>query len=237
MEGLMVHRGANKIGRQDLLALPTPPATDTHKPVPHHQVVQAVVESLGYRHINVVRDEYAISKDAMKMFGVLDLSLEETDIRISLGIRNSHDKSFSLGLTVGFRVFVCDNLAFHGDFTPVLRKHTKHFELEGTIGMALEKMQRNFKPLVKQIDVWKDYQLSDASAKCIIYNAFIEQDEFPKHLSRHVHHHYFEPEYEDFKPRNLWSLQNAFTSAFKLLDPIPQFQATNRLASFMEQFS
>lgn len=31
-----------------------------------------------------------------------------------------------LTLTVGYRVLVCDNMAFHRDFTPVLAKHTKH---------------------------------------------------------------------------------------------------------------
>ena len=39
-----------------------------------------------------------------------------------------------------------------------------------------------------------------------------------------VHRLYFEPQYEEFSPRTMWSLSNAFTSAFKNLDPIPQFQ-------------
>jgi hypothetical protein len=232
----MVHAGAEKIGRQDLLSLPTPTPTDTHKPVAHSVIVEALVESLGYRRLEVVRDEYAVSKDGNRMFGVLDINAETTDIRFSIGVRNSHDKSFSLGLTVGYRVFVCDNLAFHGDFTPVTRKHSKHFDVLEVIGPALEKMQRNFKPLIQQINVWKDFELSDPAAKCIIYDAFIEHDEFPKHLARHVHHHYFEPEHEAFKPRNLWSLSNAFTSAFKVLEPIPQYQATAKLGGFIGQF-
>jgi hypothetical protein len=233
----MVHTGAEKIGRQDLLALPTPEPTDTHKPVPHSQVVSTLIESLGYRHINVVRDEYAVSKDAMKMFGVMDLSIEEQDIRISIGVRNSHDKSFSLGVTVGYRVFVCDNLAFHGDFTPVTRKHSKHFDIEETIGGAVDKMQRNFKPLVRQIDAWKGFELSDQSAKLVIYRAFIEGSEFPKHLSREVHRQYFEPEHNEFEARNMWSLSNAFTGAFKTLDAIPQYQNTGKLAGFLAQYS
>lgn len=105
-----------------------------------------------------------------------DLSAEESDVRFSIGVRNSHDKSFSLGLTVGYRVFVCDNLSFHGDFTPVTRKHSKHFDVVEVIGGAVDRMQRNFKPLIRQIEVWKDYQLSDAAAKCVIYKAFIEAD-------------------------------------------------------------
>ena len=44
-----------------------------------------------------------------------------------------------------------------------------------------------------------------------------------------------EPRYEDFRPRTLWSLSNAFTSAFKELDPIPQFKATAKLGAFLEE--
>ena len=48
----------------------------------------------------------------------------------------------------------------------------------------------------------------------------------------------FEPKYEEFRPRTIWSLSNAFTSAFKELDPIPQFKATAKLGEFLEaQFS
>jgi hypothetical protein len=49
-----------------------------------------------------------------------------------------------------------------------------------------------------------------------------------------VHDLYFECKYEEFKPRTIWSLSNAFTSAFKELDPIPQFRATAKLGEFLE---
>jgi len=42
------------------------------------------------------------------------------------------------------------------------------------------------------------------------------------------------PQYDEFKARTIWSLSNAFTSAFKELDPIPQFKATAKLAGFIE---
>jgi hypothetical protein len=45
---------------------------------------------------------------------------------------------------------------------------------------------------------------------------------------------YFEPQYEDFRPRTIWSLSNAFTSAFKDLEPIPLFKATAKLGEFLE---
>src|SRR5882724_10291663 len=109
MSDLMAQCGSEKISRYDLIGLPTPEATRTHQPVPHHRIVNALIETLSFRNIRVVRDEYAVSRDAMRMFGVLDLSTEWNQVRFSIGLRNANDKSMTLGLTVGYRVFVCDN--------------------------------------------------------------------------------------------------------------------------------
>ncbi len=43
----------------------------------------------------------------------------------------------------------------------------------------------------------------------------------------------FEPQYPEFSPRTMWSLSNAFTSAFKALDPVPRFKATAKLGEFL----
>jgi hypothetical protein len=74
------------------------------------------------------------------------------------------------------------------------------------------------------------------TAKVVIYEAaFVEGKlKAPKHLARTLHDLYFEPKYEDFRPRTIWSLSNAFTSAFKQLDAIPQFRATAKLGEFLE---
>jgi hypothetical protein len=49
--------------------------------------------------------------------------------------------------------------------------------------------------------------------KLVIYETFAEGKlEAPKHLARTVHDLYFEPKYEEFRSRTIWSLSNAFTS-------------------------
>ncbi len=74
----------------------------------------------------------------------------------------------------------------------------------------------------RQVEAWRARQLSDEAAKLIIYRAFIEGDlEVPKHLARVVHSRYFDPQHEEFSLRTMWSLSNAFTSAFKELEAIP----------------
>ena len=225
-----------KLTRQELAAVPTPQATATHRPVPHVEIVETLVETLSFRHIGVVKEEYAVSKDGMKMFDVLDLDTGMPGCRFSIGIRNSHDRSMRLAAVVGVRVLVCENMAFSGDFQPVLAKHSKNFSLQNSLSIGVDQMQRNFDGMRKQVDAWRESQLSDTVAKMIIYRAFIESDlEVPKHLAKPVHDLYFSPKYEEFQPRTMWSLSNAFTSAFKQLEPIPQFRATAKLAGFLER--
>ena len=123
-----------------------------------------------------------------------------------------------------------------GAFTPVLAKHSKSLNLVDSVSVGVDRMQRNFAPMQKQVESWQSMELSTVSAKMIVYEAFIESElEVPKHLARRVHDLYFEPQYEEFRPRTLWSLSNAFTSAFKELDPIPQFKATAKLGAFLEE--
>jgi hypothetical protein len=87
----------------------------------------------------------------------------------------------------------------------------------------------------QQVERWRAQQLSAEAAKLTIYGAFIGGDlDVPKHLARRVHELYFNPQHEEFEPRTTWSLSNAFTSAFKELDPIPQFKATAKLGGFLE---
>jgi hypothetical protein len=183
----------------------------------------------------VVNERYAASNEGMKMFGVLDLKTQMEGCRFSIGIRNSHYKSLRLGLTAGLRFFVCSHMAFIGDFTPVLAKHSKSFSLIDCISVGVDRMQRNFEPMRKQVEAWQRSKMTDVTAKVVIYEAFVEgRLEAPKHLARTVHDLYFEPKYEEFRPRTMWSLSNAFTSAFKELDPVPQFRATAKLGEFLE---
>jgi hypothetical protein len=231
---LLAHCGTAKITRDELKTIPTPEGTNTHQPVSHYQIIEALLETLSFRHITMRRDEYAVSPDGMRMFGVLDLETEYRGVSFSIGIRNANDKSMRLALTVGYRVLVCDNMAFKGDFMPVFHKHTRKFDLIDVISVGVDKIQRNFEPLRNQILDWQERELGDEQAKLIIYHAFIEGSlAVPKHLIQKVHQDYFEPAHEEFRPRTFWSLSNAFTSAFKQLKPIPQFRATAKLGEFL----
>lgn len=119
-----------------------PPATDTFKPIAHATLIDELEGSLAFRHIKIARDEYVVSPDGMRLFGLLELNAEYEGVRFAIGLRNANDKSMHLGMVAGYRVFVCDNMALSGDFKPLLAKHTKHLDLVESLSVGVDRIQR-----------------------------------------------------------------------------------------------
>jgi hypothetical protein len=72
-----------------------------------------------------------------------------------------------------------------GVFTPVLAKHSKSFLLIDCISVGVDRMRRNFELMRKQVETWQRSELTDVTAKAVIYEAFVEgRLEAPKHLAR-----------------------------------------------------
>jgi hypothetical protein len=59
-------------------------------------------------------------------------------------------------------------------FTPVFAKHTKSFNLIDTLSVGVDRIQRNFEPLQRQVELWRKTQTTDDTAKLIFYSAFID---------------------------------------------------------------
>jgi hypothetical protein len=225
-------RKTQGIVRRELLELPVPPCTDTFQPIPHHKLVESLEESLAYRHIRIIKEEFAISNDGMKLFGLLELNATFEDVRFSIGIRNSNDKSMRLGMVAGYRVQVCSNMMFSGEFNPLLAKHTKGFALDESVSIGVDRIQRGFQPLKESIQQKRATEIADDDARLLIYQAFMAE-KFPITLIKTVHQNYFEPPHQEFQTRTFWSLENAFTESFKELQPLRQFEVTAKLGKFL----
>lgn len=223
---LLSHVDTQKVGRDVLPYLPVPPATDTFQPVPHNVLVDAIEESLAYRRIMIQRSEFAVSKDGMKCFGLLEVNHEYDGIRFAIGMRNSNDKSMRLAMVAGYRVFVCDNMSINGEFKPLLAKHTKGLDVIEAVSMGIDRIQRQWSPLREAIDRKRQTYLSQDEASLLIYKAFMEKN-FPVSLIKTVHQDFFE------KEPTIWNLENAFTEAFKRLQPLSQFEHTAKLGAYI----
>jgi hypothetical protein len=225
---LLAHCGTNKVDRQFLEGIEMPPATDTFQPIAHSVLVNAIEESLAFRHISILRSEFGVSPDGMKMFGLLEVNQVYEGVNFAIGLRNANDKSMRLGMVAGYKVFVCDNMALSGDFNPLLAKHTKRLDIVEAVATGIDRIQRGWQPLREAIDYKRATHIEHDAAKVLIYNAFAYKF-LPMSLFRQVI-----GEFEATEESTLWSLENNFTEAFKILHPIAQFKAAAKLPAVLD---
>ena len=141
MSNLCLHRGANVIEMEQLRGVALPDATETWTPVAHDVLVDSVKGALVASGAEIVREEHALYQNGDRYFGLLHLGENNDGGNTVVGIRNSHDKTFPAGLSLGNHVFVCDNLSFSGDVV-VARKHTRFIsrDLDRLIYAAVGKL-------------------------------------------------------------------------------------------------
>ena len=124
---LILHCGGKHTSRDDLMAAPTPAATETWQPIPHIDLLNSVGETLERSGMTIVNEAHGLSKDGDRYFGMLQVmnGNNPEDYAMIVGVRNSHDKSFPAALALGAGVFVCDNLSFSGE-VKLARRHTRN---------------------------------------------------------------------------------------------------------------
>lgn len=162
---LMLHRGAAATDYDGLRQLDTPPATPSHVPIPHFRVVDLVKTAVGMYGHEVTAEHHGITENGARYFGLLSLRSPYTGYEDTLGLRNSHDKSFPVGIGFGSRVFICDNLAFIADQT-IKRKHTVNLkrDLPGIIGEMVEPLALHRESQHRTFERYRTTDLSDELA-------------------------------------------------------------------------
>lgn len=219
---LMVHAGGKYATRDDLALIEVPEATESYMPVPHDQLADTLM-TIGQdilKGYTLEREQYALAREGNQMFGVLTFRGEHTEMGLSVGFRNSYDKSMAIGIAIGAKVFVCDNLALTGDIT-VLKKHTANVwaNLENVAISTLYRSQKNFQKIVEDAELLKNMSISDTGAfqyMGLLYgNGVLTPRQLPV-----VKKEWLRPSHDDFQPRNMWSFYNACTEAMKSAPPV-----------------
>lgn len=213
---LISHVDTTLVTRDQLAALPKVVPTATFMPVAHIELVDTLTKALAKRDINIRREQYAIRRDGSCLFGTLDLSLNGIEGSCaSLGLRTSNDKSMSIQLIAGLRIFVCDNLAFNGDMVALKRKHTSGLNLIYEMENAVRRYERHYFNLKSEVEVLRNKSLTDDAAKAMILDAIYKYEALPQRFGKAVMDEYFQPQHDEFQPRTAWSLHNAFTEVIK----------------------
>src|SRR3984957_16431756 len=162
---LMLHVNATEVPYDGLRQLETPPATQSHVPIPHFRVVDLVKSTVGMFGHEVVAEPPGVTEDGARYFGLLSLCSTYGGYGDTVGLRNSHDKSFPIGVAFGSRVFVCDNLAFIAEHV-VRRKHTANAkrELPALVAELVEPLALQRQRQHQAFERYSDTALTDERA-------------------------------------------------------------------------
>ncbi len=171
---LVLHRGAREVDVEELDRVPCPPPTDTWFPVKHSVVLDRVCETLIGAGFGIEAMQLSLARDNQRFFGTLTLKNRlNNDACLAVGVRNSTDKSFPIGLVCGSRVFVCDNLAFSSEIV-IARRHTKYGsdrfnEAVSQAVLGLHQYQASAQQRIAQLQNW---ELSPLEADSLLLKSF-----------------------------------------------------------------
>lgn len=209
---LMLHAGAEAIDYDGLRQLETPTATPTHVPIPHHRIVDMLRYSLDYYGHEITEENHGVTPDGARYFGLLTLKSTYGDYTDTVGIRNSHDKKFPVGVSFGSRVFVCDNLAFIGEHV-IRRKHTANAlrDVMYLIGEIVDSLQDERLAQHRKVLTYQGTPLDDYQADHLIMEMY-RQDVINLQRIPDVLKQWEEPDH-DWGMKSVWRLFNAATYA------------------------
>jgi len=209
---LMLHKGGVELDYGAVRELETPAPTSTHVPIDHYRVVDLVKHSLTFYGHEIVEEHHAIAEDGARYFGLLSLRSPYGHYTDAVALRNSHDRSFPVGIAFGSRVFVCDNLALVGEHV-VKRKHTQklRFELPGLIASIVEPLADQRQEQAKTFERYQHTALLQHQADHAIMQLWRDGVIGTQRIAE-VHQQYEEPAF-DWGDKTAYRLFNATTFA------------------------
>jgi len=221
MEGLMLHRGGQEVSKADLDLITMPEATESYVPVSHYHLANRLltISQDILTDYALIGENYGIARQGQQLFALLKFKNSAADMGLAIGFRNSYDRSMSIGLAMGASVFVCDNMSLTGEIA-VMKKHTKNVwdSLENLAIANIYKSQHNFKKIIEDSEKMKTHPINDMAAFAMMGMLFGEDIISPRQITV-VREQWLKPKYNDFQPRNVWSMYNACTEALKACPP------------------
>jgi hypothetical protein len=234
---LVVHRGGWEATKADLAAVPVPEPTESYHPVPYGRFIEEVELHVPRFDLKIQSSRFALAREGGQMFGVLTCMNGKVsdDYALAIGVRNSYDRSLSVGLVAGTRVFCCDNLAFSGE-VKMNRKHTVHVfrDLPDLIYRMLSEVASMRERIDGEIEAMRAKVLGLQRAHHLMIEA-VRADILPASRLPKVIEVWERPKHEEFEERTAWSLFNAFTEVAKTSPPRAQMEGSLLLSSLFRR--
>ena len=234
MSTLIYNSGTDiKVERDYLANLQTPaPMGSRHAPYPFHAFATDTVDAIENAGFTIEAEDYAITKDEQRLFGLLNVSrpvapdaptfgvpaLYRPKWNLLVALRGAHDQSISRGLAIGSRVMVCSNLCFHGDLGNWKSKQTTNISerIPEMVADAVSGLGHAGKRLTVDFDAFNAQDITRDQGDDVLLDIFRAGGFSPSQLGRAIAD-WDECSVEEHTAngRNVWWLFNSATHALK----------------------
>jgi len=208
---------SDTVTRAMVEAVPLPERTRSYNPVAYGDAIDFLHETIADKlALPIISETYGLNKKGDQLFALATLDTGEGESGLSIGLRQSYNKSLALGVAVGSRVFVCDNLCFSGDAFMVVRKNTTNVwddfkalvaaQVAGALGhhsnmqadvAKLKATACNMRRGYSFLGVMQGEGLLTPTQATVAFGDWTT------------------PRHEEFADRNMWGLYNAITEGLK----------------------
>jgi len=226
----------NKIDSEALVKCPTPKGTESHTPIPHHELVNMTRRALWRAGLKITEEEHALARGGLRYFGGFALKgtgAKGRDRKIVLGLRNAHDKSFAASVAVGNQMLVCENLCFSSD-VKLARRHTTNIlaDLPRVLSSAVARVTSHWRDMGNRIQSYKETEVESASDLIV---QLVDAKAFPARDIYKAVEEFRNPRHEEFKGGSLWTLYNSITENLKGGDLSKLADRTMRMQSIFDK--
>jgi hypothetical protein len=242
-----------------------PKSTATYQAVPNEELIRMIGDCARKHGLVLGHEELGLDLKGMRMFGTYEIESHDflgDQVKLMMGIRNSYNRSMSIRVCFGAKVFVCSNMSFHAwadDETGIIgdvgHRHTPNVNdgLWQRLDYALGQVDKFAARQEQFYRYLSDRPLTDDEAySFIVRSAKKGAEVISKARILDVVDEWdrqgIEPETEEqaeavewhpeFQNRNAWSLFNAFTQKEKnrlARNPVASNMGTLGLTSFFHR--
>lgn len=211
--------------RAQLAQLETPAARGRfHQPYPFDSYVDEVEFALNQNGIEVVSEEYAVTKDDNRMFGMMEIAPKEgqlitaDDWKLNLALRGSHDERIPRGIALGTSVMICSNLCFSGNLGTFKTKQTLNIaqRLPAMINEAVSRIPELAESQERKFEAYKNYNLRSRIGDAALVEMHRQGGLTSAQLGKAIAE-WDKPTYDEHGELGdtVWKLFNASTEALK----------------------
>lgn len=215
-----------KTTERELFSTSIPSRTISYSPVSHRQLIEEVKEQLDRKNLTITKTNYTSARDGQKMIGYMDIAADEDpDMGMRFGLRNSYDKSMSVGLVAGSQVWICSNGMLSGEIAFV-RKHTGQVlsEVRNKINETINHLETIHFQHIKDKKEMEEIEMSKIDSARFMGQLFFQEDIISSRQLSAIKEDNDNPEYIEFQADNLWATYNKITSQLRGNHPDNQFQ-------------